>query len=80
MLRDLPCRIEQYEETPIRFGNNYEKKGTFVVENERKKGTLKIQKSYIVILVLNQSPISTIFAIVRFPGSTKLVLSGDPLY
>ena len=33
-----------------------------------------------MILVLNQSPLSTIFAIVRFPGSPKLVLSGDPLY
>ena len=33
-----------------------------------------------MFLVLNQSPLSTIFAIVRFPGSTKFVLSGDPLY
>ena len=33
-----------------------------------------------MILVLNQSPLSTIFAIVQFPGSTKLVLSRDPLY
>ena len=33
-----------------------------------------------MILVVNQSPLSTIFAIVWFPGSTKLVLSGDPLY
>ena len=33
-----------------------------------------------MILVLNQSPLSTIFAIVQFPGSTKLVLPGNPLY
>ena len=33
-----------------------------------------------MLLVLSQFPLSTIFAIVRFPGSTKLVLSGDPLY
>ena len=30
-------------------------------------------------LVLNQSPLSTIFAIVRFPGGAKFVLSGDLL-
>ena len=55
-------------------------KGTFISENELKKGTLKMQKSQIVILVLNQSPHGTIFAIVQFLGSTKFVLSGDPLY
>ena len=33
-----------------------------------------------MLLVLNQSPLSTIFAIVRFPGGAKFVLSGDPLY
>ena len=33
-----------------------------------------------MLLVLNQSPLSTIFAIVQFPGGAKFVLSGDPLY
>ena len=33
-----------------------------------------------MLLVLNQSPISTVFPIVRFPGGAKTVLSGDPLY
>ena len=51
-----------------------------MIENELKKETLKIQKSEVVISVLNQSPHSTIFAMVRFPGSTKLVQLGDPLY
>ena len=45
-----------------------------------KKGTLKIQKSKIVILVLNKSLFSTIFSIVQLPGCAKFVLSGDPLY
>ena len=33
-----------------------------------------------MLLVLNQSPLSTIFATVQFPGGAKFVLSGDPLY
>ena len=33
-----------------------------------------------MILVLNQSTNSTVFSKVRFPGSVKTVLSGDPLY
>ena len=33
-----------------------------------------------MFLVLNETPLSTIFAIVRFPGGAKFVLSGDPLY
>ena len=33
-----------------------------------------------MILVLNQSPNSTVFTIVQFPGGAKTVLSGDPLY
>ena len=33
-----------------------------------------------MILVLNQSPNSTVFSIVRVPGGAKTVLSGDPLY
>ena len=45
-----------------------------------KKGTLKIQKSQIAILVLKQSPNSTVLSIVRYPGCAKTVLSGDPLY
>jgi hypothetical protein len=40
-------------------------------QNELKKGTLKIQKSKIAILVLNQSPISAVFQIVRFLGTKK---------
>ena len=36
--------------------------------------------SQIPILVLNQSTLSTIFAIVRSPGGPKFILSGDPLY
>ena len=45
-----------------------------------KKWTLKIQKSKIVVLVLNQSPISAVFAIVRFAGDQKTALTGDSLY
>ena len=41
-------------------------------------GTLKIQKSWIAILVPNQSPFRTIFSIIQFPGGAKFVLSGDP--
>ena len=48
--------------------------------NEQKKGTLKIQKSQIAILVLNQSPISAVFPIVRFAGNSKTALTGDLLY
>ena len=33
-----------------------------------------------MLLVLNQSPISTVFSIVRFPGGTKTVLSRELLY
>ena len=45
-----------------------------------KKWTLWIQKSKIVILVLNQSPISAVSPIVRFAGDPKTALSGDSLY
>ena len=45
-----------------------------------KKWTLKIEFANFTILLLNQSPINTIFPITRFPGSPKFVLSGDPLY
>ena len=45
-----------------------------------KKWTLKIQKSKIVILVLNQSSISAVFPIVQFAGDPKTALTGDPLY
>ena len=48
--------------------------------NEPKKGTLKIQKSQIAILVLNQSPISAVFPIVRFAEDPKTALTGDFLY
>ena len=46
----------------------------------KKKGTLKIQKSKIAILVLNHSPISAVFQIVRFPGDQKTALTGESLY
>mgnify|MGYP001443327999 CR=1 FL=1 len=49
-------------------------------QNELKKGTLKIQKSKIAILVLNQSPISVVFQIVPFPGDQKTPLTGESLY
>ena len=48
-------------------------------QNELKKGTLKIQKSKIAILVLSQSPISAVFQIVRFPGDQKTALTGESL-
>ena len=44
-----------------------------------KKWTLKIQKSEIVVLVLNQSPISAVSPIVRSAGDPKTALTGDPL-
>ena len=46
-------------------------------ENEPKRGTLKIQKSQIDILVLNQSPISAVFPIVQFAGDPKTALTMD---
>ena len=46
----------------------------------RKKGTLKIQKSLIAILVINQPPISAVFPIVRFAGNPKTALTGESLY
>ena len=49
-------------------------------ENEQKRGTLKIQKSQIAILVLNQSPISAVSPIVRFAGDQKTALTGESLY
>jgi hypothetical protein len=49
-------------------------------KNEQKKGTSKIQKSQIAILVLNQPPISAVFSIVRFAGDPKTALSGESLY
>jgi hypothetical protein len=42
-----------------------------------KKGTLKIQKSKIAILVLNQCPISAVFPIVWLPGDQKTALTGE---
>jgi hypothetical protein len=44
-----------------------------------KKGTFKIQKSQIAILVLNQCPISAVFPIVRFAGDQKTALTGESL-
>ena len=45
-------------------------------QNKLKKGTVKIQKSKIAILVLYQSPINAIFQIVGFPGDQKTALTG----
>ena len=50
-----------------------------ILLKSEKKWTLKIQKSKIVILVLNQSPISSVFPIVRFAGNPKTALTADPL-
>ena len=41
---------------------------------------MKIQKSQIAVLVLNQSPISAVFTIVRFAGDPKTALTGELLY
>ena len=46
-------------------------------EKRAKKGTLKTQ---ITILVLNQSPISAVFPIVRFTEDQKTALIGESLY
>ena len=51
-----------------------------ILLKKEKKWTLKIQKSEIVILVLNLSPISAVSPIVRFAGDPKPALTGDPLY
>ena len=51
-----------------------------ILLKREKKWTLRIQKSKIVIFVLNQSPISAVFTIVRFPGGPKTALTGDSLY
>ena len=51
-----------------------------ILLTSEKKWTLKIQKSKIVILVLNQYRISAVFPIVQFPGDPKTALTGDPLY
>ena len=45
-----------------------------------KKGTLKIKKSEIEILVLNLCSISAVFQIVRLSGDQKTALTGDSLY
>ena len=41
---------------------------------------MKIEFANFTILLLNQSPINTIFPITRFPGSPKFMLSKDSLY
>ena len=46
-------------------------------ENEQNKGTLKIQKAQFVILVLNQSPFSTIFVLLGNHTVAKIVLNDD---
>ena len=61
--------------------NKYEKKKVdFYKWKWAKKGDFENPKVIYCDFILNQSPLSTIFAIVRFPGSPKLVLSGDPLF
>ena len=49
-------------------------------ENEQQKWTLKTQKSQIAILVLNQSPNSAVFPIVRFTGDQKTALTRESLH
>ena len=52
-----------------------------ILLKREKKWTLKIQKSEIVILVLNpESPISAVFPIVWFAGYQKTALTGESLY
>ena len=51
-----------------------------IIETSKKKGTLKIQKSKIVILVLNQCPISVVFQIVQLPGDQKTAITGESLH
>ena len=41
---------------------------------------MKIQKSTILILVLNQSPLVRFFQIVRMPGDQNTALTGESLY
>ena len=43
------------------------------------KGTLDIRKSKIALLVLNQSLISAVFQIVRFPGNQRIALIRESL-
>ena len=45
-----------------------------------KKGDFEIPKSQITISVLNQSPISAAFPIVRFAGDPNTALTEDSLY
>ena len=40
---------------------------------------MKIHKSKIAVLVLNQSLIGAVFQIVRFPGNQKTTLTGESL-
>ena len=51
-----------------------------IIKISKKKRTLKIQKSKTAISVLNQSPISAVFQIVRLPGYQKTALTGKSLY
>ena len=51
-----------------------------ILLKREKKWTLKIQKSKIIILVLNPSPIRAVLSIVRFPGDPKTALTGESLY
>ena len=60
--------------------NDHVKINLIFTENELKKWTLKIQKSKIVILVLNQCSISAVFQIVQLPGDQKTALTGESLY
>ena len=50
----------------------------FLYVNCVKKGTLEIRETHFTFLVLKQSPLSTIFAIVRILGGAKFILSEDP--
>ena len=50
-----------------------------ICENEQKNRNFENPKVQNGNLILNQSPISAVFPIVRFPGDQKTVLTGESL-
>ena len=60
-----------------KYLNKHIKMNLNFCENEPKKGLWKFQ---IAILVLNQSPISAVFPIVRFTGDQKTALTRESLH
>ena len=73
-------KLEFFLVKQVKTPTNLFKIPVYLLKMSKIKGTLRIQKSSIEILVLNQSPNSTVFVIVRFPGGAKTVLSGESLY